>query len=215
MKKPTILFDLDGTLIDSTQSILDGFKFAFLENNIKYPCDEFVKNLIGYPLEIMFKNLGVKADQIDELVKSYKKRYRTTYLEKTTLLPEAEKSILMAYEFADIGVVTTKTSKYSRVLLENLGIAYYFKVIIGRDDVVNPKPDAEPILKALKNMQKDRLQAYMIGDTKLDALAALSAKIQPICVTCGYGKKEDLLKHTNQVFDKTIDAVQFIKKELN
>lgn len=67
-----ILFDLDGTLIDSTKSILDGFKHAFTIHNKYYPGDDKVLNLIGHPLEFMFENLGVSKDMVDNFVLSYK-----------------------------------------------------------------------------------------------------------------------------------------------
>lgn len=212
VKKTTILFDLDGTLIDSTDSILDGFKTSFLKHNCNYPGDEKIKQFIGYPLDIMFKNLGVDELRIDSFVEKYKEKYTTIYLDSTTLLPNVKEALEIAKSIADIGVVTTKTSKNSKVLLEKLGILKYFEVIIGRDDVENPKPHSEPILKALNFLKKDNKNAYMIGDTKLDAISAINSNITPICLTCGYGKKEELIKYTKFIFDHPLEAVLFISK---
>ncbi|WP_304339778.1 HAD family hydrolase [Campylobacter ureolyticus] len=208
-----ILFDLDGTLIDSTKSILDGFKHAFTVHDGYYPGDDKVLNLIGHPLEFMFKNLGVNKDMVDNFVLSYKKHYKSTYLNTTTLLPAAREAILEANKFAILGVVTTKTSLYSKILLDELSVGEYFKVIIGRDDVTFPKPNAEPIKKALsfidQNISKNDI--FMIGDTIMDLEAAKNANVNGIGLTCGYGKFDDLKNYSSNIFKTPLEAVLYIK----
>lgn len=208
-----ILFDLDGTLINSTKSILDGFKYAFDIHSKCYPGDDKVLDLIGHPLEFMFENLSVNRDLIDKFVLSYKKHYKSTYLNTTTLLPAAKKAILEAYKFAILGVVTTKTSLYSKILLDELKVGQCFKVIVGRDDVVFPKPNAEPINKALnfinQNISKNNI--FMIGDTIMDLEAAKNAGVNGIGLTCGYGKFDDLKNYSTNIFKTPLEAVLYIK----
>jgi len=84
-------------------------------------------------------------------------------------------------------------------------------VLIGREDVEMPKPDAEPILKALESFNFKGKDVYMIGDTKLDLLSAKNAKVNSIAVLCGYGKKEELQKYTNIILDDAIQAVKYLK----
>ena len=146
-----LLFDLDGTLIDSTPAILDGFHYAFAHLGAAEPSDEAIKKLIGHPLEVMFERLGVTRD-VQNFVLAYKQRYAQTFLDQTVLLSGAFEAVRAASEFANLGVVTTKTSKFSKILLQHLGIAKFFGTIVGREDVQNPKPSAEPILKALENL---------------------------------------------------------------
>ena len=147
----TLLFDLDGTLIDSTPAILDGFHYAFAHLGAAEPSDEAIKRLIGYPLEVMFERLGAARD-VRDFVLAYKQRYAQIFLDQTVLLSGAYEAVREASEFANLGVVTTKTSKFSKILLQHLGIADFFGTIVGREDVQTPKPSAEPILKALENL---------------------------------------------------------------
>ena len=147
----TLLFDLDGTLIDSTPAILDGFHYAFAHLGAAEPSDEAIKRLIGHPLEVMFERLGAARD-VQNFVLAYKQRYAQIFLDQTVLLSGAFEAVRTASEFANLGVVTTKTSKFSKILLQHLGIAKFFGTIVGREDVQNPKPSAEPILKALENL---------------------------------------------------------------
>ncbi len=118
--KPVVLFDLDGTVIDSTEAILDGFRVAFETFGEKVPSNEAIKNEVGHTLEDMFLKLGVAEDRVNEHVHAYKMHYRIISCEKTVLLYGAKEAIEEASSFATLGVVTTKTGEYSRILLEHL-----------------------------------------------------------------------------------------------
>ena len=210
--KPTLLFDLDGTLIDSTSAILEGFYHAFDTFNLARPKDEAITSQIGYQLEIMFSNLGIENEFIDKFVKAYKEKYLQIYLDKTILLDTAYEAVKLGYEFADLGVVTTKTSEFSRILLKHLGIYQYFKTIIGKEDTKNLKPHPEPILNALANLDKNSQNAFMVGDTKLDAIAAKNANLKSIGLLCGYGTYEELNAHCDFICKNSLEAVELIKK---
>lgn len=207
----TILFDLDGTLIDSTDAILKGFDGAFraLGQDPKSP--EEIKALIGFPLDIAFEKLGMQKEKIDFCVEAYREIYKDIYLEQTFLLDKAKESIEQASLFADLAVVTTKGSLFTKPLLDYLGIGKYFKTIVGRNDVINPKPSKEPIILALERLKKPKENAFMIGDTHLDILAAKNADIIPIAVSSGYESEEKLRNFDVDIFKNTYEAIEFIK----
>jgi HAD superfamily hydrolase (TIGR01549 family) len=210
-----ILFDLDGTLIDSTDAIVGTCYHAFRENNFDFKGnDEDIKSTIGHPLEVMFEMMGVGKNRVWDFVDAYKERYRMISKEQTTLLEGAVESLLEASSFARMGVVTTKTTQFTIPLLEHLGIMHNFETLIGRQEVQNPKPHPEPIYKAMEAMgiSSDTHEIWMIGDTKLDLIAAKEAKISSAGVLSGYGSKEELEAFTNAVFTNVYDAVKFIKK---
>ncbi|MCD6211629.1 MAG: HAD hydrolase-like protein, partial [Sulfurovum sp.] len=144
-----ILFDLDGTLIDSTEAILESFTVAYKTFQEEVPADDLIKAEIGHPLDHMFSTLGVKEDKIWDYVHAYKMHYRKIFCAKTVLLPEAREAVELASQHATLGIVTTKTAKYSIELLEHMGLMDYFEVLIGRENVEHPKPHPEPIQKAL------------------------------------------------------------------
>ncbi|MEA3497461.1 MAG: HAD family hydrolase [Campylobacterota bacterium] len=211
----TILFDLDGTLIDSTDAIVGCFYHSFKELEFDFlGTDEDIKVEIGYPLDIMYGNLGVEKSRVWDFVDSYKKEYRKVSQEKTFLLENALQTVKLASSFARLGIVTTKTTAYTIPLLENFGIMGYFETIIGRQEVENPKPHPEPVLKALENMDLVvHKNIFMIGDTKLDIIAANEANISSVAVLCGYGKEDDLIQYTSNIVTDSLEAVKLIQNK--
>jgi len=212
-KSKIILFDLDGTLIDSTEAILESFSKAYEKCGGDIPADESIKELVGLPLDIMFVKLGVDRENAMRYVRAYKEHYRTIHTKKTVLLPQAKEAIELAHTFATLGVVTTKTAQYSRELLEYFGLMQYFEVLIGREDVKNPKPDPEPILKALSQLNfSTETTAYMVGDSTADLIAAREANITNIAVLCGYGENKELTNYADFIKEDTFSAVKLIEK---
>ena len=208
----TILFDLDGTLIDSTEAILESFGVTYDTFGKQAPEAEEITKLIGFPLDIMFRMLGVSMHEADAYVATYKEYYRLISRQKTTLLPLAMEAVKHASTIATLGIVTTKTARYSEELLEHFGIMRYFKVLVGRESVTHPKPHPEPILKAVRALMSIPEQTWMIGDTALDLIAARDAGVHGIGVLCGYGTKYDLQQHTDLIANDTREAVKLIAR---
>lgn len=218
MKEPRtrgkiILFDLDGTIIDSTEAILESFAHAYASFEREKPSGEAIKARIGLPLDVMFVELGVQSSEAMAYVDAYKQHYRTIHTEKTTLLPRAKEAIELAYSCARLGVVTTKTSEYSRILLEHFGLMEYFDILIGREEVEHPKPNPEPVFKALDQLHYRFGEiAYFVGDTCADMLAAEEADIGSVGVLSGYMSQEKLSDCADFIKEDAYEAAQLIKQ---
>ena len=206
-----ILFDLDGTLIDSTDAILESFHNSFMVHNVLSPKDKDIKALIGYPLDEMYRKLGVEESRVWDFVTTYKEHYREISRAKTELLEFARESVEEASKIATLGIVTTKTGRYSKVLMEHFELMQYFEVLVGRENVENPKPHAEPILSALKELNRDDSNIWMIGDTKLDLISAQNAGVKSIAVLSGYDSYETLSKYTKNIKNNSLEAVEYLK----
>ncbi len=213
IRSKIVLFDLDGTLIDSTEAILESFAKAYSTFSLAVPDAEEIKVLIGLPLDVIFMKLGVEEAEAMAYVKAYKEHYKTIHTQKTVLLPKAEEAIAFAHGYAKIGIVTTKTSEYSRILLEHFDLMKYVDVLIGREDVEHPKPDPEPVNKALNKLDHRFGQVtYMVGDTDADLIAAEEAGIACIGVLCGYMDKEKLAPYADFITADAFEAVKLIEK---
>jgi len=208
----TILFDLDGTLIDSTEAILESFHNSFDVYDYPHADDEAIKALIGHPLDVMYRELGVDKSMVWDFVTTYKEYYRVISTQKTVLLPHAREAVELASTFARLGIVTTKTGKYSQVLMEHFGLMDYFEVLIGREHVENPKPHAEPIEKAIAKMGVSKENCWIIGDTRLDLGSAKNAGIGSVGVLSGYDNAEQLKTLTDIIDTDVLQAVTRLKK---
>ena len=213
MKKETIiLFDLDGTLIDSTEAILESFAAAYKIFGKEPPGDTLIKAEIGHPLDHMFTTFGIAEEMVWEYVAAYKQHYRKISKAKTVLLPLAKEAVQKASEFAILGVVTTKTAEYSIELLEHMELMDYFDVLIGRENVEHPKPHPEPIEKALEALPTVTGNIWMIGDTCMDMVCAKKARVAGVALSCGYGSVKSLMGCSENIYQNALQAVQFIAK---
>ena len=212
-KKIVILFDLDGTLIDSTPAILESFAAAYDAHGPSVPPQERIVPMIGLPLSTMFEGLGVPSAEVESYVAAYKRHYRVVSREMTVLLPGAEEAVRRASNFARLGVVTTKTGKYSVELLEHLGLMPLFEVLVGSEHVMRHKPHPEPILKAVEKMEAEPTRTWMVGDTPMDLEAAASAGIRAIGVTCGYADEATLMPYGTPLVSDASEAVERIARE--
>ena len=87
----------------------------------------------------------------------------------------------------------------------------FFEVLIGREDVINPKPHPEPIIKAIKIMNSTPENSWMIGDTCMDIVSANEATVKSVGLLSGYGTKKELLRCSKHVKKDALEAVRFIK----
>jgi phosphoglycolate phosphatase len=209
-----ILFDLDGTLIDSTEAILESFYHALAYyGELEGVQPHQITSQIGHPLEVMFAGVGIRECNVDAHVATYKAHYRTIACQKTVMLPDAIRAVEEASTFARLGIVTTKTGRYSRELMEYFGIMHHFEVLVGFEDVEHRKPHPQPILKALEQMGSSNENVWMIGDTCLDLEAAWRAGVEAIGVLSGYDTQEQLATFHYPIEKNVLDAVRLLGKK--
>lgn len=211
MKEKILLFDLDGTLIDSTDAIVESFlnTALFFGKNLKNQVSE-IKSMIGSTLVNMFLHFGISQEELQECIALYRKNYERIYLQKTHLLPKVKEALESVPKHYKMGIVTSKNSYFSRKILENLKIDSYFFIIVGIDSVNEPKPSAEPIYKALEGIEYEKNQVFMIGDTYFDMQAAKNAGVIGVGVSGKYD--QGLREHTSLFFDDLLKAVNYIKE---
>lgn len=186
-----VIFDLDGTLIDSTEAIVGSMFHIFDVLGDPRPTRQAIIDSIGCPLREQLQYLTTR--DLDECIGLYRPHYAETARDLTVLLPGALE-ILAFLKAAGIpmGLATSKKREAAEMLLEHLGVLHYLDVRIGPDEVTNPKPHPEPLLLAASLLGVAPEDAYYVGDMFFDVNAAKAAGMPCIALTTGYCSRAEL-----------------------
>lgn len=191
-----ILFDLDGTLVDSAADMATALNHVFAEDGFPDLSVADVTRMIGGGIPLLIERAliahGEEATQ--ERVAAIYPRYRDAYIpravEQTRLFPGVADALQLCREKgARLGVCTNKPEEISRVILSRLDADGYFDVVIGGDTLESKKPDPAPVLEGLARLGSEPSNGLMVGDSAADANAAKAAGARAILVTFGYSRE--------------------------
>ena len=190
--KKTVLFDLDGTLTDSGEGIINCAALALRHFGLPVPSREEMRVFVGPPLYETFQKFGVPAEKTDEAIRVYRSRYIPTGMFENTPYPGV-KALLKALksEGYTLYVATSKPEEMSVTILERFGLAPYFDRICGAStDTSRSTKDA--VIAYLLEQSGAKEDMVMVGDTKYDVLGAKAHEIPAIGVSWGYGSVEEM-----------------------
>lgn len=187
-----ILFDLDGTLTDSGEGIINCAALALRHFGLPVPDNQKMREFVGPPLDATFIRFGVPADKTDEAIRVYRSRYTTIGLFENFPYPGIEDALIKLIQQGHrLFVATSKPEEMSVKILEKFGLAKYFEKISGAtlDGTRSSKSDVIAYLLA----QADNIaEAIMVGDTTYDVIGAAKHGIDTIGVSWGYGNAADM-----------------------
>lgn len=215
MKFTNIIFDFDGTLIDSRPGVVKSFKKVANELLSKEINDQEITRLIGKPLaqiisvllEIEDKNIINKGSEL------FRKYYNNNGLYENMIYPGIkEMSEFLKEQSCQLFVVSNKIESFMNKILTQHDINKYFVSSIGTNGSDLKSKKAEYVKSILVNYQLEKNQTVIIGDTESDIIAGKENLIYCIGVTWGYGKEKDLVEAGA---DKICRSPQELKKFLD
>lgn len=179
MKKlNTILFDLDGTLINTNEIIIRSFESTFVKHfpNLSISREKII-TFIGPTLHDTFRDYTDDIFEIQDMINSYREFYVVYEVGNFEIYPGVLEVVQKLYNMGyNLGVVTSKFKVAAWPSFTYYNLQDYFKVFVALDDVNNPKPDKEPVEVALSRFENVD-KAIMIGDNKGDILSGKNASI--------------------------------------
>ncbi len=205
-----VVFDLDGTLIDSTEAIVASMFHMFDRLSLDPPLRDAIIDSIGVVLE---KQIATMTDHDPiECARVYRAHYGETACEQTIALPGAHDALqALANSGLSLGFATSKRRSYSEIILRHLGILDFFTARVGPDDVTNHKPHPEPIELAATQLGIAPKDMLYVGDLPIDHQAATAAGAACVCVTTGYASRGELeLAGVAHVFDDLADVATHV-----
>jgi HAD superfamily hydrolase (TIGR01509 family) len=209
-----IIFDLDGTLIDSSKPMRDALNFTVNKFDLPKFGTVEADALIGTPLSKIFMRLlgrSERDDVIEDCIKTYREKYLKICCRYSHLYDGVIELMPMLAEKYSIAMATTKLTDVAAMTLEYFELRGYFDVVYGADKVTNPKPSPEIINKILEDFQVGQADTLMVGDSLYDLKAGKGAGVFTCIVTYGFDNIENLKKNKP---DFLIDSFNQLKQLL-
>ncbi len=210
-----VIFDLDGTLIDTAGDLAASMNYVLGEaGRAPVPLDR-VRHLVGHGARAMLdhgfrENGGAPPASLDAQVALFLDHYLLHIADQSRPFPGALDAIdALVADGAKIAICTNKKEAWARALMEALGLTSLFHAIIGADTVSVAKPDARPVLAALQVAGGE--SGVFVGDSDTDIRAATAAGMPCLAATFGYGPL-DLAAEAFAVFSAYADVPALVRR---
>jgi phosphoglycolate phosphatase len=181
-----IVFDLDGTLIDSYEAIAASLNHALRLAGRPERRLEEVRGMVGLGLETLIERAMGGPDLVEQGVLNFRRHYDHICVEKTILLPEVADSLAeLDRRGYRMSVATNKPSYFAWRLLEGLRVRRYIVTVLGPDLVQHRKPHPEMVLEAMRRMGVTAAETLYVGDMEVDVETARAAGIPVVVLPTG------------------------------
>jgi len=188
----SILFDLDGTITDSGEGIINCAEFALKHFGLPIPSREEMRVFVGPPLRDTFYKFGVPQDRLDEAVEVYRSRYIPIGKYENNPYPGIEQFLAdLKANGHRLYIATSKPEGMSIDILNHFGLAQYFDLIAGAT-LDGSRDEKAQVIAYLLEQIGSLDDAIMVGDTAFDIIGARTHGIPGIGVSWGYGKVCDM-----------------------
>ena len=206
MKKELLLFDLDGTLIDSSADLAESINFMLKKLQKDTYSKAEIDTWVGNGAQTLVKRALSGSKDIDTSIFTqeffqkalliFLDHYKENVCVHTSLYPQVYETLKKLYELNYmLVIITNKPYEFVAPILEKLNIFNFFRMYLGGDSLEFKKPHPQPLLHVCEKFHMVLDNVVMIGDSKNDILAAKSAGIQSVAVSYGYNYGEDISKY--------------------
>jgi len=184
-----LIFDLDGTLIDSKLDLAISVNATRRHMGLDPLADETIFGYVGNGAQVLVQRAlgeGVTLEEIEKGHKFFLAYYRAHMLDNTVAYPGVREALEMLKE-RDLAVLTNKPVRFSQAILDGLGLARYFQYVYGGNSFATKKPDPEGVRTLLRDFGAAPGEAMMVGDSEVDVRTARNSGTWACGVTYGLG----------------------------
>jgi phosphoglycolate phosphatase len=218
LREATILFDLDGTIIDTAPDLIHAANHTLSLKDLPPVGAEIIRPAVSYGARAMIRaameSHGREAsdDELTRMTEQFTAYYSENILVDSRPFPGLIEAIEgLRSEGAVLAVCTNKREVLAKKLLALLNIDNAFRAIAGRDTFAKSKPDPTHVLETIRLAGGDPARAVMIGDSSADSLAAQAAGVPFIGVTFGYGESPIQILKPDAVIETFADLLPAIR----
>jgi len=206
-----ICFDLDGTLVDSRDTILRSTKAALDKLKINYNIDEDVfTNMIGKHFVDIFNEANIDNVDFDEFISIYKSYY-FGFIDSSVLYPGVKETLnILNEKQIMVSLLTTKVQEQADKIIDHFNLRASFDYVMGRRNGLAHKPSPQPLLYICDELKVDPTETLMVGDTELDIQCGKNAGSKSCGVLYGYRTKELIEKEKPDVIISGLNELKTI-----
>lgn len=203
-----IVFDLDGTLVDSARDIAAAANHTRMQLGLESLPLETIKNYVGKGVVKLLQNVFETEDEklIDEALERYMAYYNDHLLDSTCLYPGVER-LLNTLQSKSLSVLTNKPSHFSDKILSGLNVRHFFRHVIGGDSPMGRKPDPAALHWLMKECGVAPEKTCLIGDSPVDAETGSNAGVFTVLLSQGFVSEKELQAFTPGVLLKNVSAL--------
>jgi phosphoglycolate phosphatase len=220
--RPTIAFDLDGTLVDTAPDLVATLNLVLQEAGLdQVPYDE-ARNLVGGGARALierglaFEHERLPAAKVDGLLARFLVHYEAHLADRSRAFPDVGAVLdVLAAKGALLIVCTNKLERFSVKLLQALGLADRFALIAGADTFEVRKPDPGHLLGAIARAGGRSTATLMVGDSETDVLTARRAKVPVVAVSWGYSRTPVAELGADRLIERMNDLPQAVEELLD
>lgn len=225
MDKQLLIFDFDGTLIDSVPDLADATNTMLAQLNKPTHSLATIKEWVGNGSRLLIERALVGKTEVlegeltsadaDHAEQLFFDAYKKITNSKTVAYPDVDAGLRQLKEAGfTLALVTNKPIRFVPKILENFGWTALFSDVLGGDSLPVKKPDPAPLLQVCKTLNFEPDQAYMIGDSINDISAGKSANIDTLALSYGYNYGKDIRdSQPNQAFDNFATLLKYLLKK--
>ena len=195
MRFKSVFFDLDGTLTDPREGIINCIQGALKEYQIPCPARNDLEWCIGPPLKHSFLDLGAQPEQVEQLIATYRSRYGEVGLFENEMYPEIPDLLeKLKNSGRQLFVATSKPKVYAEKILEHFDLLHFFEEIYGAHLDGRFTEKGELVQHIQSELKLNPNQTTLIGDRKFDIQAALQQEWYAVGGLWGFGTRDELLE---------------------
>ena len=210
-----VLFDLDGTLVDSIGALTEAVNHARRTEGL---CDlpgSRVRSLVGEGIDRLLQRAFDRADVHPEIVRAFESRYDEICCAESRVLTGVGATLAALSDLGiQMAVCTNKPTVFSRKILEFLGLARHFSAIVGPDLAGARKPDPRHLAVTLQSVTCDPADALFVGDMPIDVSAARNTGIDVAVIATGSSTREELMdSQPDHFLESFSDLLKVVRRE--
>jgi|TARA_B110000093_G_scaffold181435_1_gene225513 phosphoglycolate phosphatase len=212
-----MLFDLDGTLVDTAPDFRNSVNFMLDHYNEPPVTLEEIRDWVGYGgrelirRTMLAKKIEFDDPKLDKMLEIFLSHYTENIDDDSKLYPNVKETLVFLKDNQiKLSVCTNKHESLSNTLLEKLGVLHLFDYLVGAHTFEKRKPHPMPILKTLEYLNMNKDEAVMIGDSITDLRAAQGAEIPIVLVDYGYTDNKDIYNEADLVISNFSNLKELI-----